>query len=213
MPSADDLRRSTVSEAIRRARLVVVLRRVEPVERLRALAVGLAEAGVRIFEVTMDGAEAPRAIEALRAALPDAGSDACVVGAGTIRSTEQLGAASDAGASFGMSPVLDEAVLSGALGAGLPFAPGAYTPTEVERAWRAGATFVKLFPASSLGSSHLRELRGPLGEIALIPTGGIDASTAGEYLAAGAVAVGIGSAIVGADADGRRRIVDAVMRA
>jgi 2-dehydro-3-deoxyphosphogluconate aldolase / (4S)-4-hydroxy-2-oxoglutarate aldolase len=88
--------------------------------------------------------------------------------------------------------------------------PGALSPTEVDAAWRAGATFVKLFPASSVGPTHVRELRGPIAEIELIPTGGIDGSSAGAYLAAGAVAVGIGGAIVNADADSRRALVAAV---
>ena len=92
----------------------------------------------------------------------------------------------------------------------VPFLPGTFTPTEIAVAWRAGATFVKLFPASSVGPGHVRELRGPLGEIELVPTGGIDATSAGAFLAAGAVAVGIGGAIVNADAAGRRAILEAV---
>ena len=87
------------------------------------------------------------------------------------------------------------------------------TPTEIDAAWWAGATFVKLFPASSVGPGHVRELRGPLAEIELIPTGGIDASSAGAFLEAGAVAVGVGGAIVnGTDAD-RAAIFTAVRAA
>jgi 2-dehydro-3-deoxyphosphogluconate aldolase/(4S)-4-hydroxy-2-oxoglutarate aldolase len=106
-----------------------------------------------------------------------------------------------------MSPVLDPEVLGAALGRGLPFVPGALSPTEIDAAWRAGSTFVKLFPASSVGPSHVRELRGPLGEIELIPTGGVDGRTAAGYLAAGAVAVGVGGAIVNATPADRAGLV------
>ncbi len=158
----------------------------------------------------MDAREAADAIRAVRAALPGSRTDECLVGAGTIRSREQLRAAMQAGADFGVSPILDRTVLEDALASALPFMPGAYTPTEADAAWRAGATFVKLFPASSLGPAHVRELRGPLGEIQVIPTGGIDQRNAAAYLEAGASAVGIGSALVTADAAGRRAIMAAV---
>lgn len=205
MPSADP-RGSDVSALIRTERLIVVLRRVEPIGRLTNLVRELADAGVRVFEITMDGSDAPAALGACRVALPPS----CAVGAGTVRSVEQLRAAIDSGAQFGVSPVLQPEVLAAALDAGLPFMPGAYTPTEADAAWRAGATFVKLFPASSLGATHIREMRGPLSEIELIPTGGIDAANAATFLAAGAVAVGIGSAMVRADAGAREAIVRAV---
>jgi 2-dehydro-3-deoxyphosphogluconate aldolase / (4S)-4-hydroxy-2-oxoglutarate aldolase len=88
--------------------------------------------------------------------------------------------------------------------------PGAYSPTEIDTAWRAGATFVKLFPASSLGPSHVRELRGPLPEVQTIATGGVDAMNAGTFLDAGAVAVGIGSAIGRMTSIERRELVAAI---
>ncbi len=158
----------------------------------------------------MDSRDAAGALRAVRAALPARRTDECLVGAGTIRSHEQLRAAMQAGADFGVSPILDRAVLEDALGSGLPFVPGAYTPTEADAAWRAGATFVKLFPASSLGPAHVRDLRGPLGEIQVIPTGGIDERNAAAYLEAGASALGIGSALVKADPARRRAILAAV---
>jgi len=204
VPSTVDLRRSAVAERIRRERLIVVLRRVEPQERLLALVDELCEAGAGVFEVTFDGATAPADLAALRDRHPDA-----LVGAGTLRTAGQLAGARDAGAAFGVSPVLDREVVDAALAAGLPFLPGAHSPSEVDLAWRAGATFVKLFPASSLGPQHVRELRGPLPEIQLVPTGGIDASSANAYLEAGAAAVGIGSAFVRASPAERRAIVEA----
>lgn len=206
----EELRGSAVASLIRRHRLIVVLRRIQPVSRVIGIVRALANDGACIFEITMDAPEAAGDLRAVREALSDEQSDGCLVGAGTVRTAGQLRAAVAAGADFGVSPILDRAVLDAALSAGLPFIPGAYTPTEADAAWRAGATFVKLFPASSLSPAHVRELRGPLGEIEIIPTGGIDASNAGAFLDAGAVAVGVGSALVTADAAGRRRILAAV---
>jgi 2-dehydro-3-deoxyphosphogluconate aldolase/(4S)-4-hydroxy-2-oxoglutarate aldolase len=85
------------------------------------------------------------------------------------------------------------------------------TPAEIAAAWDAGSTFVKLFPASAVGPAFVRELRGPLPEVALIPTGGIDAVNAASFLSAGAAAVGIGSALSRADASTRRSLVRSVM--
>src|SRR4029079_8148375 len=134
------------------------------------------------------------------------------LGAGAVAPRASVDAAIAAVADFGVSPILDPQILDAALERRLPFIPGAFSPTEIDAAWRAGATFVKLFPASSVRPGHVRELRGPLAEIELIPTGGIDGETAGAYLTAGAVAVGIGGAIVNAAPIARARIV-AVIRA
>jgi 2-dehydro-3-deoxyphosphogluconate aldolase/(4S)-4-hydroxy-2-oxoglutarate aldolase len=201
-----DLRVGAAANAIRSRRLIAVLRRVEPRERLIRLVDELVADGVRVFEITFDGADAA---SDLRAVVDHLGAEASV-GAGTIRTIAQVRAAVDAGASFGVSPVLDRPVMEAALESSLPFAPGAYSPTEVDAAWRAGATFVKLFPGSSLGPSHVRELRGPLPEVETVVTGGIDAANAAAFLAAGAIAVGIGSALVGMTAAERRALVAAI---
>jgi 2-dehydro-3-deoxyphosphogluconate aldolase / (4S)-4-hydroxy-2-oxoglutarate aldolase len=200
------LRASSVAGAIRERRLIAVLRRIEPRERLVALVEELIADGISIFEITFDGEDAPADLAAVRAHL----GSAALVGAGTIRTPEQLRAAIDNGAAFGVSPVLDLEIVDAALAGGLPFVPGAYSPTEIDAAWRAGATFVKLFPASSLGPSHVRELRGPLPEVQTIATGGVDASNAGAFLDAGAVAVGIGSAIGRMTSNERRELVAAI---
>jgi 2-dehydro-3-deoxyphosphogluconate aldolase/(4S)-4-hydroxy-2-oxoglutarate aldolase len=204
-PSA--LRTSDVADRIRRGRLIVVLRRVAPRERLVDLVDELADSGARAFEITFDAPDAVADLVACRDGLVRRGHDA-IVGAGTIRTGPQVAAAADAGASFIVSPVLDPEVVAATLARSLPVIPGAYTPTEVDGAWRAGATFVKLFPASSLGPAHVRELRGPLPEVETIPTGGVDASNARAFLDAGAVAVGIGSALVRAAPAERRAIVE-----
>jgi 2-dehydro-3-deoxyphosphogluconate aldolase/(4S)-4-hydroxy-2-oxoglutarate aldolase len=207
---AGALRASPVADRIRSDRLIVVLRRIAPRERLLALVAELVDAGARIFEVTWD---APSAADDVRALLAESDTRDTVVGAGTLRSPEAVAAARRAGAAFGVAPVLDLAVLRRAVELDLPFVPGAYTPTEVDAAWRAGATFVKLFPGSSLGPQHVRELRGPLPEVETIVTGGVDATSAPAFLAAGAVAVGVGGSLVNATPAERRALVAAIRNA
>jgi 2-dehydro-3-deoxyphosphogluconate aldolase/(4S)-4-hydroxy-2-oxoglutarate aldolase len=205
--TAIELRQGPAAGAIRRLRLIVILRRVGLLDRVLALVDELADAGARIFEVTFDDPAAGAAVSACAHRLARRADGPFLVGAGTIRSLEQLQAAIRAGAAFGVSPTFNRGVVGEAISARLPFIPGAATPTEVEAAWQAGATFVKVFPASSLGPSFIRELRGPMPEVETIATGGIDAGNARQFLDAGAVAVGIGSALVKADADQRRKLV------
>jgi 2-dehydro-3-deoxyphosphogluconate aldolase/(4S)-4-hydroxy-2-oxoglutarate aldolase len=185
--------------------LIVVLRRI-PLERLLGLVNELADEGARMFEITMDSDEAAAAIVGVRTAL----RGRAVVGAGTIRSPAQLGAAIKAEAAFGVAPALSVQLVAAAVDAGLPFIPGVATPTEAELAWAAGATFVKLFPASSIGPAFVRELRGPMPEIEFICTGGISLETARSFLEHGAVAVGLGTAIVNAAPDQRRALISSL---
>lgn len=205
--SHPDLRDGSVAEAIRSHRLVAVLRRVEPRERLVALVDELVDDGVRVLEITMDSPSAADDLAAVRERVAGRG---VMVGAGTILGGTQLEDALTAGADFGVAPILDLGLLGGALAAGLPFVPGAMTPTEVATAWASGATFVKLFPASAVGPGMVRELRGPLPDVQVIATGGIDAANAAAFLEAGAAAVGIGGALTRADREARRAIVRAV---
>ncbi|HET7030512.1 MAG TPA: bifunctional 4-hydroxy-2-oxoglutarate aldolase/2-dehydro-3-deoxy-phosphogluconate aldolase [Candidatus Limnocylindrales bacterium] len=201
-PDGSSLRRGPVAAAIRRHRLIAVLRGVAPRSTLLNLIDELIADGIRIVEVTLDSAGAVGDLAAVRAR---AGGDV-QVGAGTIRTVEQLRAAVAAGAAFGVSPILDRAVLEAARDAGLPFVPGVATPTEADAAWRAGATFVKVFPASSLGPAFVRELRGPMPEIETVVTGGLDATNARAFLEAGAAAVGVGSALTRMDRAERRAL-------
>jgi 2-dehydro-3-deoxyphosphogluconate aldolase / (4S)-4-hydroxy-2-oxoglutarate aldolase len=200
------LRRSAVAERIRRHRLIAILRRVEPQELLLDLAAELVADGVRVLEVTFDGASAAEDLVAVKQRLH--GSDV-LVGAGTIVTRERMDAALRAGAEFLVAPTLDLAIVADAVDRGAPVIPGAYSPTEVALAWDSGGTFVKVFPVSSLGPSHIRELRGPLPDIEMIATGGVDASNAAAYLEAGCVAVGVGGALVKADRAGRQAIITA----
>jgi 2-dehydro-3-deoxyphosphogluconate aldolase / (4S)-4-hydroxy-2-oxoglutarate aldolase len=147
----------------------------------------LVEAGVGAIEVTVDSPDALAVIGEL------SGITGVTAGAGTVLDIGEAERALEAGASFLITPVVDVAVIGWAAARGVPIMPGAMTPSEVSTAWAAGAAAVKLFPAGALGASYLRAIRAPLPHIPLIPTGGIGAEDVAGYLAAGAVAVALGS--------------------
>ncbi len=210
--NVEGLRAGPVADAIRRERLLVVIRHVTPQEALLALVDGLAEAGVRIFEITSDARAAVPDLAAVVARLHARPDGPYLVGAGTVLRRGELEAARRAGVDFAAAPLLDPLLVATAVEEGLPFLPGALTPTEVAAAWAAGATFVKVFPASAVGPSFVRQLGVSMPEAQLIPIGGIDAASAAPYLEAGAAAVGIGSAMTRGNASARRAIIDAIVR-
>jgi 2-dehydro-3-deoxyphosphogluconate aldolase/(4S)-4-hydroxy-2-oxoglutarate aldolase len=189
----------SVIERIRRERLVAIVRRAPDVD-LRVAA--LAEAGVGVVEITLDDPAAPAAIERVRVR-----GDVSVI-AGTVRRVDQVDLAVAAGAEAVVSPAFDRAVIERAAELGVAAIPGALTPTEVEAAWTAGAALVKLFPAGLGGPRYVRDLLAPLAGVPLLVTGGVDAENAVAFLAAGAVAVGVGSALD--DPDEARRLVAAL---
>lgn len=179
---------------IAHGRVVAIARRLPPGSHT-VLADALLRGGIGVLEVTMDSDDAVATIEAMSAT-------GLLVGAGTVMTIGEAEAAATAGASFIVSPHTDDVLVRWSIDNGLPVMPGAVTPTEVVRAWDLGATAVKLFPASIGGPRYLSSIRGPLGHIRIIPTGGIDSSNAREYLDAGAVAVGVGGWLTAAfDAD------------
>jgi 2-dehydro-3-deoxyphosphogluconate aldolase/(4S)-4-hydroxy-2-oxoglutarate aldolase len=169
---------------------VVAVIRAASVDAALECARALVRGGVTGIEITFSTPGAAEAIAAARKELPHA-----LVGAGTVLDQASLVAACDAGASFLVSPHTDEALLAAARERQVPFLPGALTPTEIVRAWQFGAACVKVFPGSAVGPGYIRALKGPLPHIALMPTGGVDAKNLGEWLAAGAVAVGMGGSL------------------
>jgi 2-dehydro-3-deoxyphosphogluconate aldolase/(4S)-4-hydroxy-2-oxoglutarate aldolase len=147
--------------------------------------------GLRLMEVTLTTPGALDVIHALAA------EGECVAGAGTVLTVEDARAVAKAGARFGMSPVLDAAVVAELHRLGLLAIPGTGTATEILAAHRAGARLVKVFPSGPLGGpDFLRKVRGPLPDIPLVPTSGPTAETIADYVAAGAVAVGLGSEVL-----------------
>jgi 2-dehydro-3-deoxyphosphogluconate aldolase/(4S)-4-hydroxy-2-oxoglutarate aldolase len=186
--------RQAVPEAILGGRVVAIARGLDP-SRMVEIAGALIDGGVGAFEVTLNSRSANDAIAAVRAAVP---AGRLLVGAGTVLDRASAEAAVGAGAQFLVMPHTDLGLVAWAADRGLPVFPGAFTPSEILAAWRAGATAVKLFPASAVGASFVRELSGPLPEIPLIPTGGVTAENAPDFIRAGAVAVGLGSWLTGA---------------
>jgi len=173
-----------VPPQIRDAGVVAIGRRLEP-GTVIGIGEALARGGIGAFEITLDSDDSLAVLERL-----------ALVGAGTVLDEEAARAAIRAGARFLVMPHLDEALVRVAVEDGVPVFPGAFTPTEIVAAWRAGATAVKLFPASVAGVGFVREFRGPFRDIPLLPTGGVSLETAPAFIAAGAVAVGLGSWLV-----------------
>jgi 2-dehydro-3-deoxyphosphogluconate aldolase/(4S)-4-hydroxy-2-oxoglutarate aldolase len=208
--------RPPIPAGIREGGVVAVARNL-PAEAVRGVADGLLRGGVRALEITLNEPEA-NALDALRAAARHAEGTDLDIGAGTILTIEAAERAVDAGATFLVSPHTDPALVEWAAARGIPAFPGAFTPTEILAAWRAGAAAVKLFPASVAGSAFVREFRGPFPHIPLLPTGGVTADTAADFIRAGAIAVGLGSWLIGdgdpaGTTERARRVVGAVSAA
>ena len=172
--------------------IVPVVRAESADEALRAID-AIREGGVDILEITMTVPGALRLIEDVSRRL---GKDA-VVGAGTVLDAETARACILAGAQFVVSPAWSAATIACCRRYGVPIFPGALTPTEVLAAWEAGADMVKVFPASALGgASYIKALKGPLPQIDLIPTGGVNLETAADFIKAGSTALGVGADLV-----------------
>lgn len=173
------------------AGIVAVVRAPDPgglVEVIRALAAG----GVTVAEVTLT---VPDALDVVRAAKKALG-DGVLLGAGTVLDPETCRAALLAGAEFIVSPTLNLDVIRVCRRYDRLVMPGAFTPTEVLAAWEAGADIVKVFPADVVGPAFFKALRGPLPQVRLMPTGGVDLSTAADFLKAGACCLGVGGQLV-----------------
>jgi 2-dehydro-3-deoxyphosphogluconate aldolase / (4S)-4-hydroxy-2-oxoglutarate aldolase len=163
----------------------------------RIAADAVCEGGIPIVEITMT---VPGAIEVIRELVASAGSKV-LVGAGTVLNPEAARRCVDAGAQFLVTPGLNVQTIEFAVREKILIAPGALTPTEVIAAWEAGADFVKVFPCGNMGGAkYIKALRAPLPHIPLVPTGGVNLSTAAEFIEAGAAALGVGGELVQAEA-------------
>ncbi|GAA4596520.1 bifunctional 4-hydroxy-2-oxoglutarate aldolase/2-dehydro-3-deoxy-phosphogluconate aldolase [Planotetraspora phitsanulokensis] len=183
-------------ETLTERRLLAIVRGTDADAALRTV-ITLAEGGVEFIEVSLVTPDALRVIRDARQALGESAG----LGAGTVVTADDARAAADAGASYLVTPAVSEAVRTGR-DLGLPVLAGALTPTEAVTALGEGATAVKLFPASLGGVRHLRALRDPFPHIPFVPVGGVGVAEARDYLAADAVAVGVGSPLVGDAAAG-----------
>lgn len=188
----------TTAEVVRQIEttgIVAVIRMKEP-EKLRAVVEAIAEGGVRALEITMT---VPGAVELIRSLAPTLPAG-FILGAGTVLDADAARRVIDAGAQFVVSPVFRRPVLSVCRERNVPAMPGCFTPTEILDAWDAGADIVKVFPATALGPTFFKDLRGPLPHVKLMPTGGVTLDNAGDWIRAGAVAVGVGTALLDAGA-------------
>ncbi|HEY0827997.1 MAG TPA: bifunctional 4-hydroxy-2-oxoglutarate aldolase/2-dehydro-3-deoxy-phosphogluconate aldolase [Bacilli bacterium] len=178
-------------QQIEKTRIIAILRGV-PAKDISQTAQALLMGGIKVIEITLN---TPGALNMIRQLQKELG-DHMYIGAGTVLDQEDLHQALEAGASFIVSPNTDEQVIEHAVKQGVPIYPGAMTPTEIVKAWKAGAAAVKIFPSASLGLPYLKELQGPLGGIPMIAVGGVEVSTLQDYLKAGCYAVGIGGSLI-----------------
>lgn len=171
---------------------------------IAAEAVG--EGGIPIVEITMT---VPGAVEVIRE-LAKSNPAGVLIGAGTVLDVETAARCRDAGAEFLVSPALNLETIEFAVKQSILIMAGALTPTEIVKAWKTGSDFVKVFPCGQVGGAkYIKALKGPLPQIPLVPTGGVNLNTAAEFLEAGAEALGVGSELVQSDAlkSGRREII------
>ncbi|MET8363865.1 bifunctional 4-hydroxy-2-oxoglutarate aldolase/2-dehydro-3-deoxy-phosphogluconate aldolase [Micromonospora sp. NPDC005194] len=173
------------------ARVMAILRGLPVAETVR-LAERAWDLGIVVVEVPV---ATPDAVPALRAAVEAGAARDRIVGAGTVLDVDQVAAAADAGAAFTVAPGLDLAIADAAAARGLPHLPGVATPTEAQQALRHGLTWLKAFPAISLGPAWFRAMAGPLPQLRFVATGGLDAGNAAAFLDAGVRVAAVGSAL------------------
>jgi 2-dehydro-3-deoxyphosphogluconate aldolase/(4S)-4-hydroxy-2-oxoglutarate aldolase len=173
-------------------RVIVAVIRAESPDLLVDVAEALVAGGVEVMEVTFT---VPRAVQVLEQVAGKLGNR-ILLGAGTVLDPETARAAILAGAEFIVSPTVNTQVIEMCRRYSKLAMPGALTPTEVVTAWQAGADIVKIFPSELTGPRYLKLLHAPLPQVRLMPTGGVNVDTAGEYLQAGACALGVGGALV-----------------
>ena len=183
--------KNDILKALLEKRVVVVVRMTDAGKLLQVVE-AMASGGVRAIEITMT---VPGAVDIIRT-LVSRRVPGSLVGAGTVLDAATADAVLDAGADFVVSPIADPAMIAACRRRDAVVIPGAFSPSEIVAAWNAGGDIVKVFPATTLGPGYVRDLRGPLPYIRLMPTGGITLENARDFLAAGACAVGVGTALL-----------------
>jgi len=176
---------------------VVTILRGDFRDTISRLAHILADAGLTAVEATLNSTDPLRLIKTLIAEI----GDRAVIGAGTVLTADDVSRVADVGARFIVSPNFNPAVVAQTRKLNLVSVPGCFTPSEVVAALEAGADAIKLFPATHMGPSYVRALRGPLNDVRLVPTGGVTPELAREYRAAGAWTIGVGSELITRDLD------------
>ena len=173
---------------------IIAVVRAQKAEQVIPLSEALLSGGVIAIEITMT---TPNAIAAIRDARQKLGERA-LIGVGTVLDLATCRAALEAGAEFVVTPVLRPEFVPVVHAADKPVMLGAYTPTEAQTAHEAGADFIKIFPADTLGPNYIKGIRAPLPHLRIVPTGGVDVHNVGDFLKAGCAALGVGSSLVSA---------------
>ena len=173
-----------------KAPIVGIIRNI-PIQTVLKIAKAYTEAGLFTIEVTMNTEGVSEIIKALRSEFPTLN-----VGAGTVCTKEDLNNAIEAGAQFIVTPIIDEEIIKEAVAKKIPIFPGAYTPSEIYKAWTLGASAVKVFPATQLGTQYIKDVLAPLNNIKLLPTGGVSIENIKSFFQAGAVGAGMGSSLL-----------------
>jgi 2-dehydro-3-deoxyphosphogluconate aldolase/(4S)-4-hydroxy-2-oxoglutarate aldolase len=171
---------------------VIAIMRAQSSDQLMAAADAIHAGGVRVIEVTMT---TPGALGVIEQAAKRHG-DQVLLGAGTVLDAETARAAILAGAGFIVAPTFSLPVVALCRRYGIPVIPGCFTPTEMLAAWEAGADMIKLFPAEVGGPDLVKAILAPLPQLQIVPVGGVDLSTAAEFIRKGAVALGVGGALI-----------------
>lgn len=188
----DTLQRPNPSRILQANPVVAVLRAGHAREYAPVIA-ALADGGVRSIELTLSTA----GVFELLPGLISGFGDQIEIGVGTITTAAEARRAIDAGARFLVTPVTDVGIVRAAVERGIPVFPGGLTPTELLAGWRAGATAVKVFPASTVGTGYISQLRGPFPDLQVIPSGGVAIEDAPAWIRAGAMAVSLGGPLIG----------------
>src|SRR6266446_4079032 len=171
---------------------IIAIVRAQQAAQVGPMFEALIAGGIVATEITMT---TPNALTAIREAREKVGARS-LVGVGTVVDAETCRAAIDAGAEFIVTPVCRTELVAIAHAAGRPIMLGAYTPTEAQNAHEAGADFIKIFPADTLGPNYIKALRAPLPHLRIVPTGGVDVGNVADFIKAGCAAVGVGSSLV-----------------
>jgi 2-dehydro-3-deoxyphosphogluconate aldolase / (4S)-4-hydroxy-2-oxoglutarate aldolase len=171
---------------LQKHRAIAVIR-ASKIELGREMAMAVAAGGMQLIEITWNSDRAAELISQLRCELPN-----CIIGTGTLLNLNDMESAIASGAQFLFTPHVDSTMIHLAVENNIPIIPGALTPTEIVTAWTGGASCVKVFPVEAVGgANYIKSLQGPLGQIPLIPTGGVTLDNAKQFLQAGAIAVGL----------------------
>lgn len=184
-----------ILSVIEKYKAVAVVRLPEP-DMVEPVLEALYEGGIRVAEITMT---VPNAISLIKKAVAKSPDD-FLMGVGSVTNAEMTEKAVNAGAKYVVSPIMKKEIIDKANELGVPVMPGAFTPTEIQQAWEWGADIIKIFPADIVGMNFIKAVKAPLPHLKLMPTGGVTLTNGGEWIKAGACAIGIGSALLNKEA-------------